>query len=285
MHKFIRIISLFIFVFYQLNYVEAHEAKKSLAVCALFQNETQYLPEWIEFHEKLGVSHFFLYNNCCIENWQEALKKYLDSGLVEVIDWPHEYININDWIPIQCTAFMDAASKATNKYTWCAFLDTDEFLFSVEGKSLPETLKEYEYAPGVVVNWVMYGTSHVEKISKGEKMLDLLIYRAPLDFPENKLFKTIAKPEEIVACLSPHGFIFHNGNRAVDENHAEKAFTDYNSISVNKLRINHYWCRDNSFFHNVKIPRRLKFFNEEETLAINDAMNVECDPVLSSQKD
>ncbi len=284
--KYSKLKLIFIFILCAFQKIEGIEAQKSLAICTLFQNESKYLPEWIEFHENQGASHFFLYNHFCTENWQDILKKYIDRGLVEVINWPYEYATAADWTRIQCRAYMDAALRSKGKYQWCAFLDSDEFLFSVEGLSLCEVLKEYKYAPGVVVNWVMYGTSHVEKISESEKMLDLLIWRAPLDFPANLHFKTIAKPEEIKNCFNPHGFIFHNGKNAVDENHQPKAFSDWNSFSVNKLRINHYWSRDKEFFYQVKIARRFKFFEGgEEPIAFEAAMNVEYDPILSSKKD
>ena len=34
-----------------------------LAICAIFREEAPFLAEWIDFHRKVGVSHFYLYNN------------------------------------------------------------------------------------------------------------------------------------------------------------------------------------------------------------------------------
>ncbi|KIC71456.1 glycosyltransferase family 92 protein, partial [Candidatus Protochlamydia amoebophila] len=64
-------IFIFIFILCAFQKIEGIEAQKSLAICTLFQNESKYLPEWIEFHENQGVSHFFLYNHFCTENWQD----------------------------------------------------------------------------------------------------------------------------------------------------------------------------------------------------------------------
>lgn len=44
-------------------YVEA-AFQHELSICALFQNDAKWLPEWIDFHQKQGVSHFWLI--CCV---------------------------------------------------------------------------------------------------------------------------------------------------------------------------------------------------------------------------
>lgn len=31
-----------------------------LSICATFKDEAPYIPEWIEFHRRVGVDHFFL---------------------------------------------------------------------------------------------------------------------------------------------------------------------------------------------------------------------------------
>ena len=34
---------------------------KKLAVCAVFDNEARYLPEWLAYHRLVGVAEFVLY--------------------------------------------------------------------------------------------------------------------------------------------------------------------------------------------------------------------------------
>lgn len=258
--------------------------ENSVAICCVFKDDAKYLPEWIEFHEKQGVSHFYLYNNKSPDDWEKFLKPYTQKGLVEVIDWPYESHDQSEWNIVQCNSYKDCLKKASNSYIWLAFLDSDEFLFSSDGYSLPSILKQYRRFPGVMVNWVMYGTSHVPRIPEGEKMLDHLVWRAPIDYEHNTHFKTIVRPKEVKECVNPHFFIYEKGNLAVDENMCRKTPDEMTSVSVNRLRINHYWSRDMDFFHKVKLPRRVRWYNEyQRCLKLESEMNAEYDPILSNE--
>jgi hypothetical protein len=66
--------------------IDQKEYKYDLAICAIFQDEAPYLKEWIEFHRLVGVEHFYLYNHRSRDHYQEVLKPYILSGLVELID-------------------------------------------------------------------------------------------------------------------------------------------------------------------------------------------------------
>ncbi len=54
-----------------------------LAVCAIAKNEGAYFEEWIEWHRKLGVEKFYIYDNESTDNTKEILAPYVESGLVE----------------------------------------------------------------------------------------------------------------------------------------------------------------------------------------------------------
>ena len=46
------------------------QKKYTVAVCAIFKNESVFLKEWLEYHLLIGVEHFYLYNNMPISVWQ-----------------------------------------------------------------------------------------------------------------------------------------------------------------------------------------------------------------------
>jgi len=210
----------------------------------------------VEFHEKQGVEKFWLYFNGIGNEHRRVLAKYIESGLVECIDWPSDHKTLHDWNDVQLKAYQHCIGRIQKICNWCAFVDCDEFLFSPQGISLSEGLKEFERYSGVVVNWVMYGTSNVQKIAPGESTLKALVYRAPLDFCGNLALKSIVKPRFVAWFLNPHRCTYNHGY-AVTENHVEIKDNTTPFNSVDKLRINHYWTRDETYFNNVKIPRRL----------------------------
>jgi hypothetical protein len=258
---------LFLFVFLLLPLcLSARQIE--LAICAIFRDDAKWLPEWIEFHEKQGVQHFYLYNNLSSDNPKQILKKYIKSGLVDFIEWPFESTG-KDFFTIQCNAYMDCVNKHRMDCAWIAFIDTDEFLFCPDKTNLCKFLKKQEKHASVSAYWMMYGTSHIN-IPPGGKMLDYLVYRAKDDFVCHQSMKTIAQPKYIESIPIPHIAYLKKGK-------ANKQF------EVDELRINHYWSRDLDFFYNIKLPRRVKWYpNIDDQLAMECLMNDVYDPILSN---
>ncbi len=58
-----------------------------LGIVTMFRNEADYIQEWIEYHRMVGVDLFLLYNDRSVDHWAEVLEPYIESNLVEVIDW------------------------------------------------------------------------------------------------------------------------------------------------------------------------------------------------------
>ena len=255
--------------------------ERGLAICAIFKNDVEYIPEWIDFHLKQGVEYFYLYDNHLEPVDLSLLKKYIKMGAIEIIPWRHSHGNDQRvWCNIQCSSYMDCIEKNKDKWKWIAFIDTDEFLFSPEKKDLRVILKEYDKFAGVCVNWVMYGTSNVQEIPKDKKMLDLLVMREPL---VNLHIKSIVQPKFVSSCHNMHFFVMVDGVCCVTENKEfiDGPFSKFNS--VNKLRINHYWSRDKRFFENVKIPRVVGV-DKKNLIDIESSLNVEYDPILSNTR-
>lgn len=258
------------------------EIKYDLAICAIFQDDSKYIPEWIEFHLEQGVQHFYLYNNLSSDDYMNQLYKYVKGGLVTLVDWPYPSLKQDDWNIIQCDAYMDCIEKTRKSCKWVAFLDTDEFLFSPKGYKLPFILPFYSNYGGVSVNWVIYGTGFVDKINPGEKMIEKLLYRAPMDFLNNLVVKSIVQPKYVIDCAIPHVFIYTLGKYAVSEEMQlfQGSSTDHTSVEL--LRINHYCHRDREFYWNVKVKRLKKWIQcDDEILKIaENSNNNEFDDIL-----
>lgn len=225
----------------------------NLAIGAIFKDEAPYLKEWIEFHKLLGVQYFYLYNNLSSDNYQEVLQPYIDRGLVELIEWPYSSDNLVNWNAVQCAAYMDCIRYSIGKAKWIAFLDTDEYLFPVEEDNLTSFLENYEDCVGVTANWIMFGTSWVNKIPEDSLLIEMLHLRENSN--GNPHVKSIVRPEYIQDCENPHFFIYKPGYAQVtaDKIPFSGPFAPY--ISIEKIRINHYWTRDEYYLMNFKIPR------------------------------
>jgi len=220
-----------------------------LAICAVFKDEAEYLREWLEFHQLMGVERFYLYNNNSSDRYLDALQGHLQSGAVILHEWPQH--------PAQLQAYEHCLKTYGTQIDWLAFLDLDEFLFSPKATPLPDVLADFVDHPAVGVNWVMFGSAgHKQKPAGG--VLENYLRRGQLDAqlpyphlrradgsyrPENSHIKSIVQPSKVRSFVNAHSMIYADDAKAVDENlqAVEGSFTG--KVSVDVLRINHYWSK------------------------------------------
>lgn len=223
-----------------------------LAIAAMFQDEARWLKEWLEYHLLTGVQRFYLYNNLSKDNYQDVLRSYVASGVVELIEWP--YVGGNTYDAAQCDAYCDAISRARNKVKWLALIDVDEFLVPVRDADLISVLTQFEADSaigGVCAAWVCFGTSYVPKIPQDKLMIETLVLsghqpETPGTFPwEQGTFKSIVRPERTNSVENAHVALYNAGHSHVPLFH-------------NLLQINHYWTKDDAFFNEVKVPRNAR---------------------------
>ena len=102
---------------------------------------------------------------------------------------------------------------------------------------------------GILVNWVVFGTSWIPKIPKDKLLIETLILSAGVG---DHHFKCICRPKKVDHVCSPHYVIYKNGYRHYSPTGEQPPF-----IEIDHIRINHYWSRDEWYLNNVKIPRRI----------------------------
>jgi glycosyltransferase involved in cell wall biosynthesis len=126
----------------------------TLAICAIVKNEARYIREWIEFHLLVGVDRFFIYDNDSDDETLDVLRPYYNADLVQIIRWPGA--------AAQLPAYQHALRAWGRSVKWMAFLDADEFLFTIDGQPIPRLLDTYRTVVAAVgVCWAVYGTGGV----------------------------------------------------------------------------------------------------------------------------
>jgi len=230
-----------------------------LAVATIFQNEGPYLREWIEYHRMVGVEHFWLYNDGSEDNWQVQLQPYINEGIVEVVDWPS--FGFLNHIHNQILAMRDAHKKARGVTKWLALIDADEFLFPAQENTVTECLQNhFNQAGAVYINWHHFGTGGIY-LKKDESCLFRLTACSNKFHPKNGIGKSIVRPDITKAealwtihhCVSPW-VKYYNGDGQFIEHDGEDLKTD-RKVHDKYIRLNHYTMRDESYFHNIRLPR------------------------------
>jgi len=107
-------------------------------------------------------------------------------------------------------------------------------------------LRQYEECCGVVVNWLIFGSSG-HKTAPAGLVIENFTNRAPLDLHHNRHVKTIVNTVFASRCVgNPHAFIYCDGLLPVNEakesvpSTKENAYGAKTAPSVQFLRINHY---------------------------------------------
>lgn len=251
------------------------------SVCAIFQDEAPYLKEWIEFHKLVGVQHFYLYNHRSSDDYLDVLRPYIQAGIVELIDKPKVANRIKVFNRLQCDCYTTCLKQAKGISKWVAFIDIDEYLFPTKEQTLRQVLENYEDFGGVSVNWHLFGTSHLAKMSPQRLLIEQLTRCSPKTFTLNRYMKCIVRPERASHFLNPHHptyiekFYQVNTDKIPSEG---PFFSSY--VQTNRLCINHYWTRDEAFFFQKKIPRQKRWGGTPMPQDIQKKLNEEYDEVI-----
>jgi hypothetical protein len=202
--------------------------KYGLTACLRFKNEARYLAEWLDFHQVAGFEHFYLYNNNSTDNFREALEPYLAQGLVTLHDWPA--------VPASPSAELHCLKHYRNEAQWIAFIDADEFLFSVDEPDLKSALAPFEPYPAVAVNWFYYGSNGHRQRPEG-LVVENYLRRGP---SANRHVKSIINPRKAIRYGNSHHWYYRNGQLAVNERMESVTGSFNEPPSARRLRINHY---------------------------------------------
>lgn len=114
-------------------------------------------------------------------------------------------------------------------------------------------------------------------------MIEMLTRCAEVNNEDNLHVKTISRPELIMRVTNPHFAKYVKHGTQVNEEKIPMSGSRTSYVSVEQVRINHYWTRDQHFFESQKLPalknysafltdrqieERLRDFNETEDLSI-----------------
>lgn len=137
------------------------KAKSKLAMSTLFKYEVSFLKEWIDFHIKMGVEHFYLYENN--KNYNEKIKiilsPYIEKGLVTHILWPYPYkfynYRLKNIWPNDAHSFTQLPQinhciyKYSSETEWLLYGDIDEYFFSPKNEKIIDVIQNINDVSGV----------------------------------------------------------------------------------------------------------------------------------------
>lgn len=219
----------------------------NLTIASIFQDEARFLKEWIEFHRMAGVQHFVLVNDRSRDDFSRVLRPYQERGEVELIDRPCPPRSRDRWVSYQRTVLQGLCKGLRGVSRWVALIDLDEFLVPAEGETLPGLLAEHEAYGGLYVRWEPFGTGYVSQLGDNELLTERLMLKWQFIRGHDMLGKSIVQPLR-VRRVGIHVSELLPGSAYFDSNPGMASATA-------RIRVHHYWSRDERFLLDVKLPR------------------------------
>ncbi len=256
-----------------------------LAMHAMFKDEAPWLAEWLDWHFSQGVDHVFLTNDGSSDDYLAVLEPYLEAGLVSLED----SIAHPDFYHREQFHKNRILKDHSDQFQWIAFIDSDEFLYSEERLKVLLARLSQDSA-GMVLNWMIYGTAHLERLAADATLLGSLVRRFPDGHQEHFQVKSI------IATGHGAAFFHHNPHFPNYSPLAPLHWADGERFRPNDQRflaqpahLKHYWYRTEQYFREQKRDRRIFFEGKERRAALEDwhyrRSNAVLDPIPQAKLD
>lgn len=220
--------------------------KYVISLCCINKDENEYLEEWIKYHRKIGVDHFYIYDNGSKVPLKDTLSEQIKMKQATVIPYPG--------IGQQTGAYDHCLQHFGKKSKWIGFIDMDEFIVPKKPLGdLKTLLKDYERYGGLGINWQVFGSSgQLRKTTRPQ--IERFTLRSETHSEVNNHIKSIVQPEfTISVSVDCHHFVYKRNKFCVNENFLPIT-NAFSPCSTDKIQLNHYYCRSLEEY-NEKIER------------------------------
>lgn len=233
-----------LFVSSKLPIVSSANKKSYFSLClAVKDDEDVY--EWIEYHKRMGCSHFYIFDN----NSKPPLKspvmdRYINEGLVT-----YSYLEGELKPCPQLFVYEICLRQYGSNHTFMGFIDADEFIVvnntdvANSNVKIPDVLRNYSEFGGLALHWKTFGTSgHINRPKDG-------VLGHYSRCTASRLVKSIVYTERVTNVSSnTHVFLYRPPYYAVNTRRifVENATSEHPSYE--QMYINHYVTKSRQDF-------------------------------------
>ncbi|MBR1420180.1 MAG: glycosyltransferase family 2 protein [Selenomonadaceae bacterium] len=214
--------------------------ENEVALVLIVKNESRYIGEWLEYHYRIGVDKFYIYNNDSDDRSEllKILEPWIRAGIVDFEDAPGVFK--------QMPVYNDALEKHRFDCRYMGFLDADEFIYIKNGKTLPKFLKDHfamsDWIAGLGINWRMFGTSGKQNYEPID-VIERFIQRAKDNYNANIHIKSIVNPRRVLSFMNPHSATYFPTSACYDD--SGDLIPSFSRIASDKdsIQVNHYFTK------------------------------------------
>lgn len=213
-----------------------------LTLAAIARDENEYIPEWIDFHRRIGFNRIIIYDNESAVPVSSLVGR--DENAVIVRDWP----NVQGQAP-QISAYTDCLQNDQGASEWLMFLDLDEFLNLKFSPDVRDFTHRHSQSHAIAVNWRLFGSSG-EVVKRPGRVTERFVWAAHEGFSTNAHVKTIFRPEMVVEARV-HCPVLAEGAHLVDASGRSIIGSGdvlLHQIDLSKAQVNHYFTKSRQEF-------------------------------------
>lgn len=109
-------------------------------------NDPQLLLDWVELNIALGAQIITVYLQNVSESYYTIVRPYIESGIVEVLDWKMQVPLIPEYSKHwgQTATISECIFRNINRVKYLGLIDVDEFFVPQQNLTIPEMLAELE---------------------------------------------------------------------------------------------------------------------------------------------
>lgn len=215
----------------------------NVAIVAVLKNEGHILVEWLRHYLYHGIERFYLIDNDSNDD-PKSIAKEFDSRI--------------KWFAVSGNGTQqksyDYVFPQVNA-KWALIVDLDEFVYSPDGYSIPQTLEAFKTESGVGIPWVMFGSAGF--YYQPDNVVQNFTWRYAPNEPRRQLIKMAVQMEH----CSRFGTHLHDLKKAPVLSNSEPvtgsgfAYIHNDKLPEYTLLANHYAIQSWEYFSKVKMTR------------------------------
>jgi hypothetical protein len=209
----------------------------TLAVAAIFKNESHCISEWIQHYIFHGAEHIYLINDASTDDFLPHIQQYIDSGFITLFNAIEPY-----YLGRQRNLYNQYILPRLEETQWMLLIDLDEFVWSTLDIDLRNILRMCENLGQVQFRERLFGSNG--HTCQPKRLVESFTWRAEKD--DNR--KYFVHSTHKFSSLNIHHADFINEEDVRD-------VTKCMFIDPDFFVYNHYKCQSREFWDTVKCTR------------------------------
>jgi hypothetical protein len=169
-----------------------------IGVCIRAKNEQKIINDWVAYYLQLGFDKIIIYDNMSSPSIQESLeeKGNYNPMLIDIRIDTNPFSNQG--------ACYNECIQQNKDLDWLLICDADEFIWHKDHNIKAFLATFPEDTCTILINWLVYGTSHLQKYNTTKTVFEQFIYREPYSHFWNQFVKSFIRPKLVNECTNVH---------------------------------------------------------------------------------